>query len=400
MKYELLVSRRYLFSRKSHNAINIISMIAVAGVAVATIAMVVVLSVFNGFRGLVADLFTGFDPELRITPVRGATIGLDDPRVDSLLRSADVAVLTPVVEGQALVMVEDRQQAVVLKGVADNFLQQSDISNILYGDAEEPVLHADVLEYCIPGLLLCSQLGLPLDFSSPLQVYAPKRGERVNMANPQASFNRSELFSSGLAFSVHQVKYDTEYILCSIGFAQRLFGQEGKATALEVKLASGGRRANVERILGPGFRVQDRYEQQDDVFRIMQVEKLISYAFLCFILFVACLNIVGSLSMLIIEKKQDIRTLRALGSTGRQVRRIFMLEGMQIILGGALAGMLLASVLCLLQQHYGFIRMGQSEGSFIIDAYPVVVEATDLVAILFTVLVLGYAGVAWATRRL
>ncbi len=400
MKYELLVSRRYLFSKKSHNAINIISMIAVTGVAVATMAMVIVLSVFNGFQGLVADLFTGFDPELRITPVQGATIHLDDPKIDSLLRSPDVATLTPIVEGQALVMTESQQQAVVLKGVADNFLEQSHLEDILYGEAESPVLHVDVLEYCIPGILLCSQLGLPLDFSRPLQVYAPKRGERVNIANPQASFNRSELYSSGLAFSVHQPKYDTEYILCSIGFAQRLFEQEGMATALEVKLAPGGKRGNIASLMGDGFRIQDRYEQQEDVFRIMQIEKLISYAFLCFILFVACLNIVGSLSMLIIEKTRDIHTLYALGSTRRQVRRIFILEGMQIILGGALTGMLLAALLCLLQQHCGLIRMGQSEGSFIIDAYPVIVQATDLVATLLTVLLLGYASVVWATRRL
>ncbi len=400
MTYEALIARRYLFSKKSHNAINIISMIAVAGVAVATMAMVVVLSVFNGFQGLVADLFTGFDPELRITPTRGVTIRLDDPKVETLRQSGDVATLTPIVEGQALVMIGGQQQTVVLKGVADNFLEQSHIEQVLYGDADVPVLHVDVLEYCIPGILLCSQLGLPLDFAQPLQVYAPKRGERVNMANPQASFNRSELFSSGLAFSVHQPKYDTEYILCSIGFAQRLFEQEGMATALEVKLSPEGRRRNIEAILGEGFRVQDRYEQQEDVFRIMQVEKLLSYAFLCFILFVACLNIVGSLSMLIIEKQRDIHTLYALGSTRRQVRRIFVFEGLQIILGGALVGMLLAAVLCLVQQHYGLIRMGESEGSFVIDAYPVVVQATDLIAIFCTVFLLGYASVTWATRRL
>ncbi len=400
INYQLFISRRYLFSKKSHNAINIISMIAVAGVAVATMAMVIVLSVFNGFQGLVSDLFTGFDPELRITPVRGTTIPLDDPKVDALMCSADVATLTPIVEGQALVMTGGQQQAVVLKGVADNFLEQSHLEEILYGDAEAPVLHVDVLEYCIPGILLCSQLGLPLDFAQPLQVYAPKRGERVNMANPQSSFNRSELYSSGLAFNVHQPKYDTEYILCSLGFAQRLFEQEGMATALEIKLSPDGKRSNIENILGPDFRVQDRYEQQEDVFRIMQIEKLISYAFLCFILFVACLNIVGSLSMLIIEKKSDIHTLYALGSTHRQVRRIFVLEGMQIILGGAIVGMLLAVVLCLLQEIFGFIRMGQSDGSFIIDAYPVSVQFTDLIGILLTVLLLGYTSVMWATRRI
>lgn len=398
MKYELLISRRYLFSKKSHNAINIVSLIAVVGVAVATMAMVIVMSVFNGFQGLVADLFTGFDAELRITPKQGTTIPLDDERVKVLMDSKDVAVLTPIVEGQALAVAGDVQKVVMLKGVSDNFTSQSNIRDALYGDAE-PILHVDVLEYCIPGLQLCNQLGLPLYFSQPLQIYAPKRGERVNMANPQSSFNRNELLASGLVFSVHQVKYDSEYILCSIGFAQRLFDYEGQATALEVKLAPGGSRENIEAILGSSFKTQNRYEQQEDVFRIMQIEKLISYAFLCFILLVACLNIMGSLKMLMIEKQDNIGTLSALGSTDRQIRRIFVLEGLMIILGGALVGMTIAIALCLLQQHFGFIRMGESEGSFIIDAYPVVVEAADLLTVLATVLVLGFFSVVLATRK-
>ncbi len=398
MKYELLISRRYLFSKKSHNAINIVSMIAVAGVAVATMAMVIVMSVFNGFQGLVAELFTGFDPELRITPVAGNSIDLSSSRIKALAESKDVAVFTPVAEGQALVVAGDVQKVVMLKGVADNYTQQSDILNALYGDGE-PELHLDVIEYCIPGLQLCNQLGLPIYFQRPLEVYAPKRGERVNMANPKSSFNRDELNASGLVFSVHQSKYDSEYILCSLGFAQRLFDLDGRVTGIEIKLAPTGSREDIEALLGEGFCVKDRYEQQEDVFRIMQIEKLISYAFLCFIMLVACLNIMGSLSMLMIEKREDAQTLSALGSTQRQIRRIFALEGLMIIFGGAMAGMLLGLVLCLLQQEFGFIRMGQSEGSFIIDAYPVVVRPGDLMLVLLTVILLGFLSVMWATKR-
>lgn len=398
MKYELLISRRYLFSKKSHNAINIVSMIAVAGVAVATMAMVIVMSVFNGFQGLVAELFTGFDPELRITPVAGNSIDLSSGRIKALADSKDVAVFTPVAEGQALVVAGDVQKVVMLKGVADNYTQQSDILNALYGDGE-PELHLDVIEYCIPGLQLCNQLGLPIYFQRPLEVYAPKRGERVNMANPKSSFNRDELNASGLVFSVHQSKYDSEYILCSLGFAQRLFDLDGRVTGIEIKLAPTGSREDIEALLGEGFCVKDRYEQQEDVFRIMQIEKLISYAFLCFIMLVACLNIMGSLSMLMIEKREDAKTLSALGSTQRQIRRIFALEGLMIIFGGAMAGMLLGLILCLLQQEFGFIRMGQSEGSFIIDAYPVVVRPGDLMLVLLTVVLLGFLSVMWATKR-
>lgn len=398
MKYELLIARRYLFSKKSHNAINIVSMIAVVGVAVATMAMVIVMSVFNGFQGLVADLFTGFDAELRITPKHGLTIELNNEKVAALRNSKDVEALTPVVEGQALVVAGDIQKVVMLKGVDDNFMKQSNILDVLYGDTE-PLLHVDVLEFCIPGLQLCNQLGLPLYFEQPLEVYAPKKGERVNMANPKASFNRDELLASGLVFSVHQAKYDSEYILCSLGFAQRLFEHNGQATALEIKLSSDGDRENIEAIMGKDYTVQDRYEQQEDIFRIMQIEKLISYAFLCFILLVACLNIMSSLKMLMIEKHDDIGTLSALGSTEKQIRNIFRLEGLMIILGGAITGMLIALVLCLMQQHFGFIRMGQSEGSFIIDAYPVVVEAIDLLTVLATVLLLGFFSVLLTTRK-
>jgi lipoprotein-releasing system permease protein len=398
MKYELLISRRYLFSKKSHNAINIVSMIAVVGVAVATMAMVIVMSVFNGFQGLVAELFTGFDPELRITPVAGNSIDLSSSRIKALADSKDVAVFTPVAEGQALVVAGDVQKVVMLKGVADNYTQQSDILNALYGDGE-PELHLDVIEYCIPGLQLCNQLGLPIYFQRPLEVYAPKRGERVNMANPKSSFNRDELNASGLVFSVHQSKYDSEYILCSLGFAQRLLDLDGRVTGIEIKLAPTGSREDIEALLGEGFCVKDRYEQQEDVFRIMQIEKLISYAFLCFIMLVACLNIMGSLSMLMIEKREDAKTLSALGSTQRQIRRIFALEGLMIIFGGAMAGMLLGLILCLLQQEFGFIRMGQSEGSFIIDAYPVVVRPGDPMLVLLTVVLLGFLSVMWATKR-
>lgn len=373
-------------------------MIAVAGVAVATMAMVIVMSVFNGFQGLVAELFTGFDPELRITPIAGNSIDLSSSRIKALADSKDVAVFTPVAEGQALVVAGDVQKVVMLKGVADNYTQQSDILNALYGDGE-PELHLDVIEYCIPGLQLCNQLGLPIYFQRPLEVYAPKRGERVNMANPKSSFNRDELNASGLVFSVHQSKYDSEYILCSLGFAQRLFDLDGRVTGIEIKLAPTGSREDIEALLGEGFCVKDRYEQQEDVFRIMQIEKLISYAFLCFIMLVACLNIMGSLSMLMIEKREDAKTLSALGSTQRQIRRIFALEGLMIIFGGAMAGMLLGLILCLLQQEFGFIRMGQSEGSFIIDAYPVVVRPGDLMLVLLTVVLLGFLSVMWATKR-
>lgn len=403
MNYRLFIARRYLFSRKSHHAINIISGISVAGVAIATMAMVCTLSVFNGFRDLVAGLFTAFDPQLRVTLTEGSSVSQDDEALQRLRRHPDVKVYTPVMEGQALVVQDRRQQVVTVMGVADNFPEQASINNILYGDGSF-CLHADVLEYGVLGLRLAARLGLSASFPDPLQVYAPKRGERVNMANPLSSFNHDELQSPGVVFNVQQSRYDDNYIITSLGFAQRLFDQRGRITSVELRLRDGVSLSSAKRelrqLLGARFQVQDRFEQQADVFRIMRIEKLISFVFLTFILLIACFNIIGSLSMLMIDKRQDVRTLRSLGATDGQVCDIFMLEGRMISLAGAAVGLLLGLALCWLQQEFGLISMGSSAGSFIVEAYPVSVHVGDLVIVFLTVLVVGWAAVWWPVRYL
>lgn len=401
MNYRLFIARRYLFSRKSHHAINIISGISVAGVAIATMAMVCTLSVFNGFRDLVAGLFTAFDPQLRVTLTEGTTIRQDDEALRKLSRSPLVKVYTPVMEGQALVVQNKRQHVVTIMGVADNFTEQARITDILYGEGTF-CLHADVLEYGIPGIRLASRMGLAADFPDPLQVYAPKRGERVNMANPLSSFNHDELQSAGVVFNVQQSRYDENYIITSLDFAQRLL--DGRISSVEIRLhdgvSPGTAKKELRALLGNRFQVQDRFEQQADVFRIMRIEKLISYVFLTFILLIACFNIIGSLSMLMIDKKQDVRTLRSLGATNGQICDIFLLEGRMISLAGALAGLVFGLILCWLQQRFGLISMGDSAGSFIVEAYPVSVHMTDLLVVLLTVVVVGWAAVWWPVRYL
>ena len=403
MKLELFIARRYLFSKKSHHAINIISGISVIGVAIATMALVCTLSVFNGFQDLVADLFTAFDPQLRISLSEGKTISIGDEALQKLKESPLVEVFTPVLEDQALVYQEGRQTVVTIKGVDDSFSKATDIENILYGDGTF-CLHADVLEYGVIGIQLAAQLGLSSSFPDPLQIYAPKPGERVNMANPLSSFNHDELQSPGVVFQVKQAKYDAGYIITSLGFAQRLFEQPGHISNVEVKLKEGvstseGKR-EIRRLLGSGFIVQDRYEQQEDVFRIMRVEKLISYLFLTFILLIASFNIIGSLSMLMIEKRQDVQTLRSMGATDQMICDIFNLEGRMISLAGALAGVLVGLLLCWLQQEFGLIAMGKNDGNFIVEAYPVSVHLWDIVLILFTVLVVGIVAVWYPVRYL
>lgn len=403
MNYELFIARRYLFAKKSHHAINIISGISVLGVAVATMAMVVTLSVFNGFQDLVADLFTAFDPELRVTPKDGQTIEVKDKDLLWLKQSDVVAVFTPVLEGQALVVEGGKQQVVTIKGVADNITKQGHIEDILYGDGHF-CLHADILEYGILGIQLAQQLGLPANFENPLQVYAPKPGERVNIGNPLSSFNHDELQSPGVVFMVRQAKYDANYILTSLGFAQRLFDREGRVSAVELKLKDGLKADRVKEQLrsklGERFKVEDRYEQQNDVFRVMRIEKFISYLFLSFILLVACFNIIGSLSMLMIDKRQDIQTLRSLGANDSQICTIFRLEGHIICLAGALLGLILGGILCWIQQEYGVVTMGDSEGSFIIETYPVSVYWTDILLILVTVLAVGWLAIWYPVRYL
>ena len=403
MSYELFIARRYLFAKKSHHAINIISGISVIGVAVATMAMVVTLSVFNGFQDLVADLFTAFDPELRVMPSNGQTVSLRDSALLWLKQNEGIEVFTPVLEGQALVVQDGRQHVVTIKGVADNVIRQTNIEDVLYGDGSF-CLHADVLEYGILGIQLAQELGLSISFENPLQVYAPKQGERVNIGNPISSFNHDELQSPGVVFMVRQAKYDRSYILTSLQFAQRLFDRQGRVSSVDLKLKHGSDinkvKQQLQAQLGKRFKVEDRYEQQNDVFRVMRIEKFISYLFLSFILLVACFNIIGSLSMLMIDKQQDIRTLQNIGATDAQICTIFRLEGHIISLTGALLGLALGVLLCWIQQEYGLISMGDSEGSFIIEAYPVSVYLTDILLVLATVLAVGWLAIWYPVRYL
>ena len=403
MNLPFFIARRYLFSYKRHHAINIISRIAVVGVAVTTMALVCTLSVFNGFQELVASLFTSFDPELKVVPAQGKVIAADDPAVTAIRSYKDVAAATECLEGQALVRYGNRQSVVRIKGVDDNYSRTSDLSKILYGDGDF-ALKADVLYYGTPGLQLAAQLGLGVRYEYPLEVYAPRRGERISMVNPTESFNRDELHSPGVVFSVNQKKYDGEYILTSIDFTRRIFEQQGRISSLELKLKDGADIASVQKELGKlagtKLKVLNRYEQQEDVFRIMRVEKLVAYIFLTFILVIACFNIIGSLSMLIIDKRDDMATLRNLGADDRTIVRIFSFEGRLISFIGVVAGTVLGLLLCLAQQHFGLLKMGDEAGSFIVDAYPVSVHAWDIAVIFVTVLVAGHLSTWYPVRYL
>lgn len=396
MNFPFYIARRYLFSKKSTHAINVISGVSVVGVAVATMALVVTLSVFNGFHDLVASLFTAFDPQLKVTPAVGKTAPADDPVLTRIRHLPEVEVATETVEDMALAIYGDRQAMVTIKGVDDNFDSLTHIREILVGEGEYE-LHAAGLNYGIPGIRLAEALGTGYRYDRPLKIYAPKREGQLNMANPTDGFVEDELYSPGVLFSVKQAKYDKSYIVTSIGFARNLFGQQGMVSALELRLKPGtdfdAAKEKIRQMAGGKYTVKDRFEQQEDTFRIMKIEKLIAYIFLTFILAVACFNIIGSLSMLIIDKKADVSTLRNLGASDKQIVRIFLFEGRMISAIGAVLGIAVGLLLCWLQQTYGLVGLGRSSGSFIIDAYPVSVHPEDVALIFVTVLAVGFIAV-------
>lgn len=396
MNLSLYIAKRYLFSKKSHQVINIISGVAIAGIALATAAMVCTLSVFNGFQGVVADQFTAFDPDIKVTAAQGKSFFTDSPEVEAASNAEGVAVVSFSVEDKALVEYGGKQVMVTLKGVDDNFSQLTDIERVLHGNGEF-VLQDSLNSYAVLGGKIINELNCGIFFTTPLEVYAPNRGGKINLTMPARNFKKGVLLSSGLAFIVNQPEYDGGYILTSNEFTRKMFRRKAnEATSLEIKLTAGTDAAEakkrIEAILGGDYIIKDRYEQQDDIYKVMQIEKLISYIFLTFILLVACFNIVGSLSMLIIEKRENMETLRSMGADSRTVANIFIYEGMIISAIGAVSGIIVGIALCLAQQQFGFISMGSAE-SFVVNSYPVEIQATDILTTFVTVLIVGITAV-------
>ena len=387
MNFPFYIARRYLFSKKSHNAINIISGISVCGVVIATMALVCALSVYNGFNDLVSSLFSHFDPE--------------EETIRQVCALPEIDIVCEVLQDNALIKYKDRQDVGVIKGVDESFAQLVPLDSVLIDGKFQ--LSDEVANYATLGIGLAAHLGINAGFVSPLEIYVPKRDERVNMANPATSFNRGFAFITAV-FRINQPVYDDHYMLIPLSVARKLLHYEQEVSALEIKLKSDASIDKVEQkindILGNKYNIQNRFEQQESSFRMMQVEKWVTFLILCFILAIALFNIVGSLSMLMIEKKEDVRTLRNLGANDRQIRQIFLFEGWMISGFGALAGIVAGIVLCVLQQEFGLIRLGDTAGAFIIDAYPVHVLPGDIFTVLVTVLAIGFLAAWYPVRYL
>lgn len=402
MNFPFYIARRYLFSKKSTHAINIISLVSVLGVAVATTALVVILSGFNGFADVVASFFTNFDPQIKVEPAHGKTMKADAPELTKLKTLPEVDVVSFCLQDMALAVYGDQQAMVNVKGVDDNFADLSGIRNILYGNGDY-TLHAADLQYGIPGIGLAQQLGLGAKWNNYLRIYAPRRKGQFDISNPENAFSEDSLLSPGVVFQVKQGKYDKNYIITSLDFARKLFHSGNEVSSVEIRLKAGYDvdkvKEEIKNIVGANYTVKDRFEQQADTFKIMKIEKLFAYIFLTFILFIACFNIIGSLSMLIIDKKADVATLRNLGANDKQIRRIFLFEGRMISVAGAVVGIAVGLLLCWLQQTYGIVRLGDEAGNFVINAYPISVHPFDIVMIFVTVIVVGWIAVWYPVRR-
>ena len=374
MRLAYYIARRYLFAPKKHRAVNVISALSACGVALATVALVCTLSVFNGFQEMVAGFFTAFDPELKITARRGTVFHPADSCLQAIRRLPQVAVWSETLEENALVRYHDRQTTATVKGVDNAWRGLASVDSLLYGGGEF-ILRDSVVSYAIPGVELMSELGCGIAFVDPLELYAPRHGARINVANPYAGLRHGYLHSSG----------------------------PDQVSAIELRLTPDAdpvrTQRRIQELAGPDYLVQNRYEQQADVFRIMTSEKLIAYLFLTLILMMACFNVVGSLSMLMLEKRDDVRTLCNLGADTRLVQRIFRCEGGLIVVCGAVVGIGLGWLLCLAQQQFGFIRLG-SAGEFVTDAFPVSVQGGDIAVVFVTVTLVGGLAVWQAVRYL
>ena len=397
LSFSFRIARRYLFSKKSHNAINIISGISAGGVAIGTMALVCVLSVFNGFEGLITGMFSAFDPDLKITLTHGKTFDVNTKDFGELRKMKSVVYFTEVIEENALLKFRDKQMPATIKGVSDQFERMTLIDSIMYDGSF--ILYDGAFNRSVPGLGVASTLSLGARFIDPLVIYAPKRSSKINLLRPENSFNQMATFVSGI-FAVKQAQYDAHYVLVSLNFARDLFEYDkNTVSSVELKLAKNTNPEEVQKqiktLLGDKFQVKNRYEQQENFFKIMKIEKWITYLILCFILLIASFNIIGSLSMLIIDKKADIQTLRNLGADNKIIKRVFLFEGWLISGVGALTGIGLGAVLCLLQEHFGLLRLGTG---YVVDAYPVITNLTDILLVFVTVLVMGFLAAYYPVR--
>lgn len=401
MNLPLHIARRYLFAKKSHNAINIISLISVIGIIVATAALVCTLSVFNGFTDVATRSFSDFDPELQIVAAQGKVF---DPTVSAVQEVKDIpeiAFTSESLEENAVAKFGERQEPILLKGVTPQFEKLSKLDSILV-DGHFMLREGDT-DYGVVGGGLAMLLGVRAGFVDPVELYVPKRDSRYNLANFTSAFSLSDVYISGV-FLLRQEKYDNQILIVPVELMRELLNYENEVTSLDIKVKDGHNVEDVKRkvkdVLGSDYLVKDRFEQQSEVYRMVNIEKWVTFFILSIVLTIAVFNILGSLSMLIIEKTEDVQILKNMGASNKLITRIFLYEGWMITFMGAVVGVLIGLLLCYLQSHYGLLKLGTVPGEFVTDAYPVVVEATDLLIVFLAVNIIGFVAVLYPVNNL
>ena len=388
MKLSLYIAKRYLFAKKSRNAINVISAVSVAGVAVGTMALIIVLSVFNGLELLVTSIFNTFDPDLKITAAEGKTFTPDTSRLNLLSGVNGVSCYSLTLEENALLRYGDRQYIATIKGVDDNYRKVSDFDGAMW-DGEFMLTSDKGRPHAVPGIGIAQYLGININFITPIFIYVLKRSAESALA-PEDAYRRDFIFPSGI-YQIEQ-SYDSKYLYVPLDFASGLIDNERKISSVEIRFADGADARAVQKtvsgIFGTDYVVQNRFEQQELFYKVMRSERLAIFFILTLILIIASFNIIGSLTMLIIEKERDIEILKSLGADKTLIRKIFIFEGWLISIIGAAAGLILGFIVCWVQQTFGIIELPSE--SLIMDSYPVVMRLKDFFIVPATVLLIGY----------
>jgi ABC-type lipoprotein release transport system permease subunit len=395
------IAKRYLISKKSHNIINIISVISVIGVTVGTMALIMVLSVFNGFESLVLSLFNSFNPDIKIEASRGKVINTESFPFEDVGNIEGVARYWEVVEENALARYRESQHVVKVKGVASDYLERSGLRDFTI--AGSPVMEKNNVQQAFIGAGVAYYLGVYLgDFNPPMSLYVPSRTSKNLSAIQGNAFNQEIVAVAGV-FSLQQ-EFDRDYVFIPIQTARQLMEYENEVTSVEVVVEKGESlleiKDRIQVLLGEEYTVKTRFDQQSLLYQVMRSEKWATFVILAFILVIATFNVIGSLSILIIDKKKDIAVLWSLGASKKLIKRIFIAEGMMISVFGGIAGLLAGGLIAYLQQQFGFVPLGSSGDSYIVDAYPVRVEFLDFLLVLLTVITIGAITVWYPVRQI
>jgi len=390
LNFPFYIARRYLVSKKTHNIINIISGISVIGVMVGTMALIIVLSVFNGFEKAVISMFNVFDPELQVSALQGKTFHENDIPADEIRKLKGVVNYSDILEENGLLRYKNKQYLATIKGVSEGYEHNSPLDTLMVEG--RMILQPDSFDYAIPGFGIAYFLGLQLDDpESLISIFVPDRTKRLN-ALSEGSLRSESIRPAGI-FSVQQ-DFDNKYMFVPLRFARKLLNYEDEVTSVELRLAPGTDaeelQHDVEKMVGPKYIVKNRLQQQDILYKTMKSEKWAVFLILTFILIIATFNVIGSITMLILDKKRDIRILGSMGADQHMIRKIFFTEGALIIMTGAISGSVLGGIICWLQQTFQLIKLG-SGGSFVMNAYPVDMKITDFIMVFCTVVIIGLA---------